>query len=305
MRRIRLARGLIKLAKLLTIGYPMHSSVGLQNQPFFVLGSGRNGSTLLNRMLNQHSALFLPSEQYFLGNSIIKYQLYPFLIWRDLMKVIGGELYPSTGSHTWQMSGDEVINDLFMMEEKCLQNVIDAIFRSYGSRSKSDFQKWGDTTPLNTIYLPEVYSLFPKAKYIFLVRDGRDVMASYNKAGVEFLGDLAETHNGARHWNHSIEKYDWLAKRTDVLLVRYEALVTEPERILMEICAHLGLEFEVQMLDFHKDTPNSQMYTEPQHSNIQKPIATTSIGNWSKQLKSEDAAAVASITKNLKRFGYE
>lgn len=259
---------------------------------------------MLNRMLNQHSALFLPSEQYFLGNSIFKYQLYPFLIWRDMVKIITGELLPSTGSHTWQMDGSEVINELFLLEDRSLQKVIDVIFRGYGAKMKDDVQMWGDTTPLNTIYLPEVFSLFPKGKYVFLLRDGRDVMASYHKGGEEFLGHLAKPTNGAAHWNHSIEKYEWLKKRTDVLLVRYEALVSEPERILTEICTYLGMAFESQMLTFYENEPQSGMYTEPQHANIRKPISTASIGKWAEQLTEEDNKAVAAINKNLVKYGY-
>ena len=282
----------------------MQAQETLANQPFFIFGSGRNGSTMLNRMLNQHSVLFLPSEQYFLGNSIIKYQLYPFLLWRDLIKIITGELLPTTGSHTWAMDGSEVIKELFHLKDRSLQKVIDMIFRSYGIKMQSDFRIWGDTTPLNTFYLPEVFSLFPEAKYVFLLRDGRDVMSSYKKGGEAFLGDLANPVNGAAHWNHSIEKYEWLKKRTNVLLVRYEELVSDPQSVLSGICSYLDVDFETQMLDFHQDEAQSYMYSEPQHANIKKPISTASIGNWVEQLTDEDQDAIMAINKNLVKYGY-
>ena len=41
------------------------------NSIFFIFGSGRNGSTLLARLLNTHSQIFLPPEQFALPYTII------------------------------------------------------------------------------------------------------------------------------------------------------------------------------------------------------------------------------------------
>ncbi|MFT6882558.1 MAG: protein-tyrosine sulfotransferase [Marinoscillum sp.] len=303
MRRIKLARRLQYILDFLPRKYPIHSPDQNFDQPFFIFGSGRNGSTMLNRMLNGHGELFLPSEQYFLGNSIIKFKLYNFLIWRDLVKIITGELLPSTGSHTWDFGPDEVFQALNESSDKSLQQLIDTIYRVYGNKSQS-FSKWGDTTPLNTFYIPEIYSVFPRAKYIFLVRDGRDVVASYKKGG-EYLGKLSDPIIAANHWMNSIEKYDWLAKRNEVKCVQYEDLVHDPIKILSEICHFLGVDFQESMLDFYKEKPKNELYAEPQHANLGKPVFASSIGNYMSSLEGQELSTVEKIINvGLDRFKY-
>ncbi|MFY0606029.1 MAG: sulfotransferase [Cyclobacteriaceae bacterium] len=303
MRRIKLARRLQLISDLLPRKYPIKAQSPLDHLPFFVLGSGRNGSTMLNRMLNQHSEVFLPSEQYFLGNSIIKFKLYNFLIWRDLVKIITGELMPVTGSHTWDFFAEDVFDLLNNTPSRDLESVIDLIYRTYGGKSQR-FTTWGDTTPLNTLYAPEIYSVFPKSKYIFLLRDGRDVVAS-NKKGGSYLGELSDPEKSAKHWLNSIDKYDWLRKRTDVLLVKYEELVSQPEAKLHEICNFLNIEFQMEMLDFHRIDLQNSLYLEPQHRNLQKPVFKSSIGNYRDDLTEEELAMVNGLLKtNLARFEY-
>ncbi|REE01029.1 sulfotransferase family protein [Marinoscillum furvescens] len=305
MRRIKLARTLQQLTGLFPGKYPLHSKVGTRNEPFFVFGSGRNGSTMLNRILNQHPAFFLPSEQYFLGNSIIKFRLYNFLIWRDLVKIIAGELLPATGSHTWSYGPDAVIKDLFHTSDKSLQYVVDRIFRSYGESREVQFARWGDTTPMNTRYMPEITDLFPKAKYIFLLRDGRDVVASYQKGGKDYLGELAAPMSAARHWLRSVAMYEQMLKKTDILLVRYEKLVQDPEFELTRLCQTLDVEYDPGLLDFHLSTPQEALYQEPQHANIRRPISGSSVGNWQRTLAKEDLDMIMPLLQDtLAKYGY-
>ncbi len=266
------------------------------------MGSGRNGSTLLNRMLNQHPDLFLPSEQYFLGNSIAKFKLYNWLLWRDLVKVVTGELMRETGSHTWDFSPNEVFRTINESEDKSLQRMIDTIFRTYGEKHKR-FTTWGDTTPLNTYYLPEIWSVYPKAKYVFLMRDGRDVVDSYRRGGEKHLGELSIPENAVSHWKHSIRQYDWLQKRTAVHLVCYEELVAQPDEVLASLCEFLAIDYTEELLNFHQQSPESELYQEPQHSNIFKPLSTESIGKWKASFKENDPI-FSSIRKELNRFGY-
>ncbi len=303
MRRIKLARRLQYISDFLPRKYPVHSSNLNFEQPFFIFGSGRNGSTMLNRMLNGHDELFLPSEQYFLGNSIIKFKLYNFLIWRDLLKIIIGELLPSTGSHTWEFGPDEIFRKLNESSDKSLQLLIDQVYRAYGNKIRV-FKKWGDTTPLNTLYIPEIYSVFPKAKYIFLIRDGRDVVASYKRGG-DYLGKLSDPNLAVKHWMNAIEKYDWLAKHTEVKCVQYEDLVNNPTEVLSEICQFLGVDFQQRMLDFHKEKPKNDLYSEPQHANLVKPVFDSSIGNYMSSLEGNELSAVEKTIKTgLERFKY-
>ena len=59
---------LIKLVKLFRKNKNYHS---ISEQPFFILGSGRNGSTLLASILNSNPNILIPPEQYVLPYSIM------------------------------------------------------------------------------------------------------------------------------------------------------------------------------------------------------------------------------------------
>lgn len=302
MRRIRLARFLERIADLLPRQYPVKGH--LDKQPIFVFGSGRNGSTLLSLMLNQNSELFFPSEQYFLGHSIIKFKLYNFLIWRDLMKIIAGELIPAAGSHTWKYVPDDVISALFHMKNRSLQHVVDCIYRSYASSLGMDKTYWGDTSATNMEYVPEIFSAFPDARYLFLVRDGRDVVSGFKKGGHVF-GALSDPLCAAMHWNKSIAAYDWLSRKTNVLMVRYERLVRDPEAELKAICSFLRVQYEPRMVNYQSFIPELAIYQESVHVNLANPISDHAVGQWKKILTNEEIDLVLPrLEKNLRRFGY-
>jgi hypothetical protein len=301
MRRIKLARFLSSLSNILPAKHPIKGA--LEFQPFFVFGSGRNGSTLLNRILNQHSKLSLPSEQNFLGQSIIKYKLYNFLNWRDLMKVIGGELYVEDGAHTWDKFDHKVLSDLIYLEDKCLQKAIDQIYRSTFSDTSKIY--WGDTTPQNSHYIKEIFSVFPEAKYVFLVRHPLDVVASYKSGTAETFGDLVKIENAANFWKQTVKSYSYMTNTSNIMLLRYEDLVNDSGNSLKALTKFLGIDFENQMLNYPASAFSSALHQEPQHSNLKKNIFNSSIGNWKSVLSQQEVAQVQLLLEKEKSLmGY-
>ncbi|MEQ8471924.1 MAG: sulfotransferase [Marinoscillum sp.] len=304
MKRIKLARILLHFAALLPKKHPVWDSKWDGGQPFFVFGSGRNGSTLLNRILNQHSQLFLPPEQYFLGPSIIKYSLYNFMIWRDLVKVIAGELIQTSKSHNWHIQEFPDLRSIFLWpkEERSLQRLINEIFLTVNYDKK---QLWGDTTHLNTNYAPEIVKVYPNGKYFFLIRDGRDVVASFKKGGPEIFEDRSNPIVAANQWINSIKMYEYLKRKVDLKLIRYEELVTAPEVILQEVCGKIGVPFEQGMLRFHDHIPEREIYQQEIHENLRKPISARSIGSYQEILSDVELAQIMPIIKSgLKQFDY-
>jgi len=304
MRRIRLARFLMMISRIIPWGFPVRSAVQ-RHKPIFVFGSGRNGSTLLNRMLNQHPALFCPSEQYFLGPLIIKFYLYRhFINWRDLVKIIVGELNQSSGSHTWETGFNPQMSNLFESENKSLEYLIDSIYRTYGASQKNGFNVWVDTSAPNTQYFREIYRCFPDAYYFFLVRDGRDVVNSYTKGSYNDFGELVNPGVAATHWVDSIKAYHWLTKRTKVHCIKYESMVNDPDSILSETCSHIGLEYLPEMLKFYQEKVPVGFQDE-YFKNVKKPVFKTSIGLWEREMESSTLNEVLPILEPyLKQFDY-
>ncbi len=235
-------------------------------------------------MLNKHPELFCPTEQYFLGSNIIKFYLYRhFLNWRDLVKVLAGELDPSSGSHTWATGYNPQLSDLFESENKSLQFLIDSLYRTYGMSQKKGFNTWVDTSSPNTRFYKEIYNCFPDAKYCFLIRDGRDVVNSYIKGGKQHFGEVATPAIATQHWIDSVIAYHWLEKRTQVLVIKYEELVQNPESTLKTICEHIGTGFTEEMLDYHQEELPAG-FRDDYFTNVTRPVFKSSVRKWEDEL---------------------
>lgn len=101
-----------------------------------------------------------------------------------------------------------------------------------------------EKTPRHVLRLPLIRRIVPDARFVILVRDGRDVAASFIKR----TGTAAE---GARRWLD--ENAVVLNERAaaDVQVIRYEDLITAPGPSLEAACAFAGVPFDPAMLDYH------------------------------------------------------
>ncbi len=273
MIRRRVAPFIVRLRLAFPLSKALHGD--LRMQPFFVFGSGRNGSTLLNRLLNTHSRIFLPSEQYFLPSFIYRFILYndqsSLSLNRKLLQLIQNKEL-----HTWQNM------EKIHLDMEPLQEMIDKIYRAEGGVGEDAI--WGDSTPVNTRYIGEIFRVFPKASYIFLVRDGRDVVASYQKDQRAF-DHLPDLPSQVDFWVDSISKYKWLSGKTQVLLIKYEDLVAKPAEVLCQCYDFLGVKDESdQWSDYLEQIPENEFYRPIHHSGLRKLPFGNSVGAWKDRL---------------------
>ena len=109
--------------------------------------------------------------------------------------------------------------------------------------------KWkGNKTPQNTEHVEQLCRLFPKAKFVLIVRDVRDVALSWSRkwGKHKFLC--------AHKWHARMQRGDALLRGLDdaaFLVIKYENLIVDLERIAIQLCDFLELEFHPGMLDYH------------------------------------------------------
>lgn len=103
-----------------------------------------------------------------------------------------------------------------------------------------------EKTPQHVRAVERIRRMVPGARFIFIVRDGRDVIASLVKRG-------RSVEASAERWIADNERV--LAQRgaPDAIVMRYEDLVLLPERELERLCSFLGVIFSPDMLDYHRD----------------------------------------------------
>jgi hypothetical protein len=207
----------------------------------FVVGVGRSGTTLLRLMLDSHPLLAIPAETHFV----------PDLIERegecDSMIEIADAII---ASRAWNDFGIDPIDlQIAAAEAQTAADVMRAFYRLCAEREGKP--RWGDKTPGYVKRMRTIGAALEEARFIHLIRDGRDVALSRRKRGMgaeKPMGDVADL------WRRRIEPARRLAKRLRgrYLELRYEDLITAPEPALRAICELIELEFDPAMLAYHE-----------------------------------------------------
>lgn len=279
-----------------------------KSEPFFIIGSGRSGNTLLRRILTSHKELHIPPETYVLKKVTRNFRRSRALDWCDLVYLTFSQFEFHPAFDTFQMDLKPLIKTLVNApkEQKNLAHLLDSFYRYHASLNGKFPLKWGDKTPLNTFGLDEIDSVFPRAKYIHIVRDGYDVIASYVKSGI-----YQDSVSAAYRWRNSTIRAGNFGKKrpTRFMEVKYEDLVRYPENTVTDICVFLGLTFYQNILE-PSDSPQSlgDITRRRHHQNVNAPISTASIGKgrieiWKGDTHLQELAII--VNRQMKKYGYE
>ena len=103
--------------------------------------------------------------------------------------------------------------------------------------AKSGKARWIDKTPAQTVRIGEIFRCRPKAKIIFVIRDGRDVALSVKQK----TGDFSE---GVRRWIEANKAGQEWWDHPMVLIVRYESLIADLRSTVETVLSFLGEGFE-------------------------------------------------------------
>ena len=273
--------------------------------PFFIIGSGRSGTTLLRAMLCGGGEVAIPPESYVLPVVIRKYASMRVMPWEALSSLILSEFEDYPEFVHWGIDIGECYREARALkgEGRNLSNLINIIYSKYAKKMFPDTKRWGDKSIVNTLHLKLIDKVFPSAKYIHMLRDGRDVVSSYMKA------DLSDSYeHAARLWKLNVRRAVRFGSTLDssrYITVRYEDLVSHPEESLKALSIFLDINYRESMLDYWKGADGLGDTCLSHHKNIHKPVSTSSIGAWRRDLTEVQARIVYSIIgKELLGLGY-
>jgi hypothetical protein len=223
----------------------MHDQANTFPAPFIV-GVGRSGTTLLRLMLDAHPEMCIPPETGFIPAAIKSScdaadprreffkVITEFETWPDF-NLSRDEFYQAVNSHPFELSGG-----------------IRAFYRLYADRIGK--RRWGDKTPGYSSYTPQIESVLAEARFLHVIRDGRDVALSVRPLWFAPGKDIPTI---ARHWKDRIEEARYLSRNCrHYLEIQYENLVRHTESELRKICAFIELDYHPQMLDYFKGARN-------------------------------------------------
>ena len=246
----------------------------------FVLGFPRSGTTLLEVVLEGHPRVVSLEENESLIDGIQEFMQQP----EDLDRLLRAP--PAT---------------------------LDALRECYWrhvARNGVDVRDkiFVDKNPLNTLKLPLIARLFPKARILIACRDPRDVVLSCFRHRFRMSAPMFEllTLEGAAAYYDAVMRV--LLECTRVLpletcLVRHEDLVTAFTRELRRICEFLRLEFVPAMEEFASRTQRRAILT-PSTAQLARGLTTAGLGHW-RRYRTELAPVLPLLADWVRHFDFD
>ena len=222
---------------------PSHNE--LDERPIFITGVYRSGTTLIAQMINAHSEL-----------NVIHDTVNYFRFYWDRYEPIG-ERYPDVIEELTDRLGRRwsiTVPRKRILERLRGQDIVEhrqlftTVMRETFCADKPEV-RWGEKSLLEWTRIPAFLAMFPEGRTIHVMRDPRDVLASYREYTIEPPHRYLDTVFACLH------SMDWAATegrrmpREAHLLLRHEDLVTDPSAMLEGLCRFLSVEVEPQMLD--------------------------------------------------------
>ena len=249
----------------------------------FVIGTGRCGTTMLAQMLNSHSMICVPPEIQILfeysNNGPRLYEIFKekkneYFGPKDFVELIEARC-PKKLHVYFDYKG------FFEKQQYPIRSFKKLVNSLFSEIAESKHKKiFIDQTPWYGQGIDILNELFPNAKYIHMIRDGRDVSISYARTPWwhDDIGqNLERWHAEVRQ---IIDSSNQILNPNQMLQVRYEDFVEQPEVELRRICEHLGVKFEYAMLD----TATHVDYGLYRKSNVIN-ISSAALNEWSQNKK--------------------
>lgn len=277
--------------------------------PVFIVGCDRSGTTLLRLMLNTGPDLYIPAESRFFGrlqtfqhdygDFTQTTQRYFFI--RDLQR---NQATKKTDSFSiFNLPPGEAEAAIQAYAPTNLAGATTALYRAAAHAQGK--LRWGDKTPRYIEEIDLLAEAFPKAQFVHVIRDGRDVAISIRRAG--WVGNIPQI---AEYWKQLVltgQKSGCQLGPGRYREIRYEQLVTHPEAILKDLCSWLNLQYTPSMLEYHRQSEASIPQVHADLFKLTKqPVNASRVGKWRVELKESEIFDFENIAGDLLNdLGYE
>ncbi len=208
----------------------------------FVVGVNRSGTTLLRMMLDAHPELTMPPETHFVPELIEVAEQEPATPEALLETVTSQREWGDFG-----LAEEELLERFRACDPLTAGAALRAFFEAYAERVGKP--RWGDKTPIYVKSMRKIQRALPEARFVHVIRDGRDVALSIRDRAVKehTIEAIAE------RWVRRITRAREQAKGLDHYReIRYESLILDTEPTLREICEFFALPWDDAVLDYHE-----------------------------------------------------
>jgi hypothetical protein len=231
------------------------------NPYVFLVGCPRSGTTLLRRICDAHPQLAVIDQTRWIPRTIeFRRGLTPegFITPKLLERM-------RDPRRLRKLEIDEKDLERLFTNGRAVHfaSFVSTLFDLHGERQGKPLV--GDKSPGYVRYLPMLHELWPEARFVHIIRDGRDVCLSaldWGKGVTSFSSFEEDPFTTAGVW---WEWYVRLGREGGSLLgpglyheLRYESLVAQPELESAKLCEFLGIPYDASMLRFHEGRTSSK-----------------------------------------------
>jgi hypothetical protein len=288
---------------------------------FFIIGRPRSGTTMLKSLFDAHPNIIVPIEfpiirelsyKYSKKNIWSKQDLTEFF--NDISKTRFSEFNDTINYFELnKVNQEKLFKDLMECEgNTSFTTVIKVLYlNTFSVFPKENILLFGDKNPIYSMYVKEIFKIFPEAKYIHLIRDYRDHALSLLKLKVYQIPSIALI---AYQWKRSLRMTDKVKRKhpDNFYTIKYEDLVLSPKPEMKKIFDFLGIAFNETILNFNTkiqrefSTATNIDEFKNYHNNLINPVNTSSVNKWKTEMdKNSQMIADISVGNYAEKYGYE
>lgn len=250
----------------------LSNEIKLPPDMIFIVGNSRSGTTMMSRILGQHSAIFTFNELHFVESIVSPEQINSD--YRPLNKEsesIVSSLLRSQREGTFSSADKgQYIDEANSIINCCTRDPSSMdIFKCFCLYETSQNNKKiaCEQTPKNIYYVNEILKTLPNSKFINMYRDPRDVLLSQKQRwkrrflGAKQVPFFSETLRSwfnyhpitmSKLWNSAINESLAFNDVDNFLNVKFETLLNNPEGQIKKICEFLTIDYEEAMINVPK-----------------------------------------------------
>ena len=256
----------------------------------FIVGCSRSGTTLLRLMLTCHPDVCIPPESGFItnlypkwSNLLIKTQYQIFQLCNELFSF-------DNKFCDWKLTQNQIQKELEALMPFNFQEFVDAVYNLYMKQRDKKAIYWGDKNPFYIYHIKFLKSIFPNAKFVHIIRDGRAVLNSFIKANRihgKIYPDTPE--NGAEHWRDVLKASYPFRDHADYYEIHYEDLIRFPKKELLHLCKFLDISYQPsEMLSYPQVNASFELVPSSRlawHKSTLMSVDISKISAWKGELK--------------------
>jgi Sulfotransferase family len=270
--------------------------------PFpFIVACGRSGTTLVRAILDSHPDMAIPPETHFILSMLVRRRRYE----RDghfAVEPFKAEL-ERRGLRRLGLSTKDVVADLAALEPLDTPDAIRRVFSLYAARRGK--ARYGNKTPVHVLSVATLADAFPEARFIHVIRAGREVALSYLDIDIG-PQTVAAAAMRWRRWVNRGRADGHTLGLARYLEVRYEHLLADPRAVTEIMCGFVELPFHPAMLRYYEraDDVLGGINRPEYFSGLRLP--PTEMRDWRREMAPTDVATFELVAGDLlKELGYQ